>query len=137
MKISARNQLSGKVSEIIEGKVNAEVIMDVNGTMIKSIITNDAVQSMELKAGEEVTAIIKASQVIIAKENPGKISARNVLEAKVTEIIDGIVNCELKLNVGDNSVAAVITEDAVKDLEISVGDIVYAFIKANSIILAK
>jgi len=137
MKVSARNQLIGNITDIIEGKVNDEIIIDMSGTLLKSIITNNSVKSMELKVGDEIAAIIKASQVIIAKENPGKISTRNILEAKVTEIIEGIVNCEIKLSIGENTLAAIITEDALKDLDISLGDTVYALIKANSIILAK
>jgi molybdate transport system regulatory protein len=137
MKMSARNQLVGKVSEILKGQVNSEIIIDMNGTTLKSIITNDAVKSMEIVVGEEVTAIVKASQVMISKNNPGKISARNILEAQVSDIINGMVNCELKLSVGENSVTAIITEDALKELEISKGDTVYALIKANSITLAK
>ncbi len=137
MKISARNQLTGKVSKIIEGKVNSEVVIDMNGAALKAVITNDAVKDMGLSAGQEVTSIIKASNVIIAKNNPGKISTRNILEAKVEDVIDGMVSCELKLSVGENMITAIITEDAAQDLEISKGDTVYALIKANTIILAQ
>lgn len=137
MKVSARNQLVGNITDIIEGKVNDEIVIDMNGTPLKSIITKNSVQNMELAVGDQLTAIIKASQVIISKGHPGKISTRNILEAKVSEIIEGIVNCEVKLNVGENRLTAIITEDALKDLEISLNDTVYALIKANSIILAK
>ena len=137
MKVSARNQLVGNITQIIEGKVNSEIVIDVKGTVIKAIITNGSVINMELQVGDEVMAIIKASQVIISKGHPGKISTRNILETKVEEIVNGAVNCELKLSAGVNSIAAIITEDAVKDLEIAKGDTVFALIKANSIILAK
>lgn len=137
MKISARNQLAGNIVEIIEGKVNSEIVVDVDGILIKSVITNGSVISMELGIGDQVIAIIKASQVIIAKQHPGKISTRNILEAKVEDVINGAVNCELKLSVNSNEIAAIITEDAQKELEILKGDTVYALIKANSIILAK
>jgi molybdate transport system regulatory protein len=137
MKISARNQLRGNIVEIIEGKVNSEIVVDVNGMLIKSVITNGSVTNMELSLGDNVIAIIKASQVIIAKDHPGKISTRNILEARVDNIVNGAVNCELQLSVNSNDVAAIITEDAQRELEISKGDIVYALIKANSIILAK
>jgi molybdate transport system regulatory protein len=137
MKISARNQLAGNIVEIIDGKVNSEIVVDVDGILIKSVITNGSVISMELGIGDQVIAIIKASQVIIAKQHPGKISTRNILEAKVEDVINGAVNCELKLSVNSNEIAAIITEDAQKELEILKGDTVYALIKANSIILAK
>lgn len=117
--------------------MNSEIVIDVKGTTIKSIITNGSVNAMELKIGDEVMAIVKASQVIVAKNHPGRISTRNIIETKVEEVINGAVNCELKLSAGQISIAAIITEDAVKDLEINKGDTVFALIKANSIILAK
>jgi len=137
MKTSARNQLKGTVTQIIEGKVNDEVVIDVSGTTLKAVITREAVTEMELSAGSEVYAIIKASFVMIAKDKPGRISTRNVLETVVSDIVEGAVNCELKLSLGSATLTAVITEEAVKELEITKGETVYALIKASSIILAQ
>ena len=93
MKTSARNQLKGTVTQIIEGKVNDEVVIDVSGTTLKAVITREAVTEMELSAGSEVYAIIKASFVMIANDKPGRISTRNVLETVVSDIVEGAVNC--------------------------------------------
>lgn len=66
MKISARNQLKGKIVEIKKGSVNGEVIIDIgDGKEICSIITLDAINSLGLKVGSEATAIIKASNVLV------------------------------------------------------------------------
>ena len=137
MKTSARNQLKGTITQIIEGKVNDEVVIDISGTTLKAVITKEAVNEMALAVGTEVYAIIKASFVMIAKDKPGKISTRNVLETTVNDIIEGMVNSELKLSLGSSTLTAVITEEALKDLEIAKGDTVYALIKANCIILAQ
>lgn len=67
MKISARNQFKGKIDKIIFGAVNAEVIIVTDGgEKIVSIITIDAVKSLDLKEGKEVYAVIKASNVMVA-----------------------------------------------------------------------
>ncbi|AFS77806.1 molybdenopterin-binding protein Mop [Gottschalkia acidurici 9a] len=68
MKISARNQLKGKVLNINEGSVNSEVELDLgNGQTIVSIITKSSVENLDIKVGDEVTAIIKASAVMLGK----------------------------------------------------------------------
>ncbi|MDD2838336.1 TOBE domain-containing protein [Sulfuricurvum sp.] len=138
MKTSARNELKGTISEIKKGQINSEIVLNIGGgTVLKAVITNDSVDDMQLSIGESIYAIIKAPFVMVSKENPGKISTRNVIETKVLEVKNGIVNGELKLAMGDQTLTAVITEDAVEDLGFSVGDKVYALIKANFIILAK
>ncbi len=67
MKLSARNQLKGKVTDIKEGVVTARVIVDIgNGNKITSTISMDAVKDLDIKVGSEVTTIIKASSVMLA-----------------------------------------------------------------------
>jgi molybdopterin-binding protein len=69
MKISARNVLKGKVKEITTGAVNTEVIVELpGGTQIVSVVTKKAVESLGLKIGSEVYAVIKASSVMLASD---------------------------------------------------------------------
>jgi molybdopterin-binding protein len=67
MKLSARNQLKGKVVGVVKGQTTAHVRVDIGGNIITSSITNEAVDDLGLKIGDEVTAIIKSSDVIIGK----------------------------------------------------------------------
>ncbi|VVB70145.1 TOBE domain protein [uncultured archaeon] len=69
MKISARNILKGTVKSIIKGPVNAEVTVRLpEGGEIVSIITKASAESLGLKEGKEVYAVIKASNVMIATD---------------------------------------------------------------------
>lgn len=68
MKLSARNQLKGKVAGIDKGPVSSKVKIDVgNGLTITSTVTTETVEDLGLATGDEVVAIIKASDVIIGK----------------------------------------------------------------------
>jgi molybdopterin-binding protein len=66
MRLSARNQLSGTVKSVNEGAAIANVELDVNGQRLVASITVEAVRELGLQEGSEVTAIIKASDVILA-----------------------------------------------------------------------
>ncbi len=68
MKLSARNQLRGTVSNITRGEAIANVVIDVGGQRLVSSITVEAVADLGLSEGSEVTAVIKASDVILATE---------------------------------------------------------------------
>ncbi|MGO9823285.1 MAG: TOBE domain-containing protein [Solirubrobacteraceae bacterium] len=68
MKLSARNQLAGTVSEINRGAAIANVVIDVGGQRLVSSITVEAVDELGLTEGSRVTAVIKASDVLIATE---------------------------------------------------------------------
>jgi molybdopterin-binding protein len=66
MALSARNQIKGTVTEITQGEAIANVEIDVNGMRLVASITVEAVKELELREGTEITAIIKASDVILA-----------------------------------------------------------------------
>jgi molybdopterin-binding protein len=68
MKLSARNQLRGTVTEIRRGEAIANVVLDVAGQRLVASITVEAVQDLGLAEGSEITAVIKASDVIVATE---------------------------------------------------------------------
>lgn len=65
MKLSARNQLKGQITQIVKGATTSHITIDVNGTIITSAITNEAVEELSLTVGKEAYAVIKASSVMI------------------------------------------------------------------------
>jgi molybdopterin-binding protein len=68
MKLSARNQLKGKVVDVIKGATTSHVRIDIgSGVIITSSITNEAVTDLALAKGDEAWAVIKASDVMIGK----------------------------------------------------------------------
>ncbi len=68
MKLSARNQLKGKVIAVQKGATTGHVKIDIGGgAIVTSSITNEAVDELALSLGDEVVAVIKASDVIVLK----------------------------------------------------------------------
>jgi len=68
MELSARNQIAGRITSVRIDGLMAEVSVDIGGGKeIISTITRTSAQRLDLKAGDQITAIIKASEVLIAK----------------------------------------------------------------------
>ena len=71
MKLSARNTLEGKVVKVKKGAVNAEVTLEVApGVELVAVITLASVTSLGLEAGRDAYAVIKASSVMVAVDEP-------------------------------------------------------------------
>ena len=66
--LSARNQLPGTIKTIKLGTVMAEVVVEVAGVEVVAAITRGSVESLGLKKGDEVRAVVKATEVMIAKD---------------------------------------------------------------------
>jgi molybdate transport system regulatory protein len=138
MKTSARNQFRGTVKAVHKGAVNADVILDIgDGLEIFANITNEAIEDLGLKPGRAAVALIKASFILLSPDPDIRISARNRLRGTVTEIIPGVVNCEIKLRLaGDRVLTAIVTSDAVEELGLVKGAASTALIKASHIMIA-
>jgi molybdopterin-binding protein len=68
MRISARNRLRGRVVGIDRGATTAHVRIDVNGAVVTAAITNEAVDELQLKVGDDAYAVVKASDVMVGKD---------------------------------------------------------------------
>ena len=133
MKLSARNQIAGKIVRIEEGAVNGIVTLEFAGGNISGTISMASIKELELAPGKDAAAIIKATEVMIGLGNL-TLSARNKINGTISSIEEGAVNAIVTLNVpGNNHISATISMDAVKELELSVGMDAIAVIKASSV----
>jgi len=68
MKLSARNQIKGKITAVAKGQTTGHVHIDIGGGVtVHSSITNEAIDELALKVGDDAWAVIKASDVMVAK----------------------------------------------------------------------
>lgn len=138
MAISARNVFAGTVSEIREGAVNAEVSLAVTGgDVIVATVTLDSLKALGLAVGSAATAFVKAPSIMLVTGNDSvRFSARNHLKGSVSEVKTGAVNSEVVVKLaGGSEVKAIVTNDAVTDLALSVGSAAGVLFKAGSVIL--
>jgi molybdopterin-binding protein len=68
MKIGARNQIHGTITEVHKGATTAHVLIDVGGATLTASIINEAVDQLKLVKGQKAYAVIKASDVMIGVE---------------------------------------------------------------------
>jgi molybdopterin-binding protein len=69
VKISARNQIPARVTSITHGEAIANVVLDANGTRLVASVTIEAVNELGIAEGSAVTAVVKASDVILAVDS--------------------------------------------------------------------
>ena len=138
MQTSARNQFSGVVAQATAGAVNDEIIIAINGgQQIVATVTHDSAARLGLKTGGKVVALVKATSVIVMVDaDATKVSARNFVQGKVTNLTKGAVNADVTIT-GDNgmAVAAIITNASVDRLGLAVGKPAAAMFKASSVIV--
>jgi molybdate transport system regulatory protein len=138
MKTSARNQFFGTVSGIRPGAVNDEIELDIaGGHRIVAIVTHESTASLGLAPGAQAFALVKASSIILMTEGEGaRFSARNQLAGTVSRLTPGAVNTEVVLDLtGGGSIAAIITNESARSLELAEGRTATAMFKASSVIV--
>lgn len=137
MKISARNVFKARVTAIVAGPVNAEVMLELpGGDPLVAVVTQASVRELGLTEGREAWAIIKAPWVIVSTDAGLRLSARNQLRGTVSEVSPGAINAEVTIALpGSTLVHAIVTCDAVAELGLVPGVAATAIIKASHIVL--
>jgi molybdate transport system regulatory protein len=139
MKLSARNQLKGTVEAVTEGAVNGVVTIKLGQDTLSADITMDAIEDLGLEAGKEATAVIKASNVMIAagSERIDRLSARNQLPGTVSKVTKGAVNGHVTLALaGGGSLTSSITNEAIEQLGLTEGSPALGVVKATDVMVA-
>ena len=139
MKTSARNALRGVIDRVVEGAVNAEVVLKIgDGAEIVAIVSRQSVRDLGLAPGRAAIALIKSSFVILARDEGAlQTTARNTLRGVVADIEHGAVNDEITLDLGGGkTLTATITHQSAEALDLRSGEPAAALIKASHVILA-
>jgi molybdate transport system regulatory protein len=137
--ISARNQISGKVSEIESGSAMSVVTIAAHGQRFVSAITTAAVKELGLKTNDPVFAVIKSTDTVLMKGDAGnvQISARNTLNGRVSDIRKGEAMGCITVNTESGKLTATITRQAIEDMQIQDGEQVTAVFNATEVLLQK
>lgn len=138
MKTSARNQFAGTVSAVRPGAINDEITLDIGGgQLIVATVTRESREELGLAVGAKAFALVKASSVVLMTDcDDVRLSARNQLKGKVTQLIDGAVNSEAVVELpGGGAVASIVTLASAKSLGLAHGVHAVAVFKASSVIL--
>lgn len=140
LKTTARNQYRGRVTYLVKGAVNSEVVLDLSGgDRLVAIVTNESVECLGLKEGDEAYAMVKESSVIVTlDEGPGvKYSARNRLCGVVDRCQEGAVNGEVRIRLdGGKAITSIITNESIRKLGLKEGVRACGLVKATEVVVA-
>lgn len=139
MRSSARNQFRGRVVAIRRGAVNDEIGLEIaGGHRLVATITRESTEALGLGVGAEAFALVKASAVVlVAGDRDARYSARNQLRGTIGRILPGPVSSEVVIDLPDaGSIAATLTSESCRSLELAVGAPCTAIFKASSVMLA-
>lgn len=137
VRISARNQLKAKVTEIQKGAVESELFLQLHDEeSFMAVITNDSLETLDLNVGSEVYAIFKANAVILSTDTTLKKSDRNRFSGVVSRISRGSFDAEVVVELKNgNTICSTMSIDTLDELNLKSGMEVVAFCKPNSIII--
>ncbi|AIR62231.1 transporter [Cedecea neteri] len=139
MTISARNQLTGTISNVTDGAVNDEIELTLSGGgKLVAVVTRSSKEALGLVNGKQAVALIKAPWVVLASEDCGyHFSARNQFTGAVKAIAEGAVNTTVHIQTDAGfELTAVVTNEAADEMALKVGSRLLALVKASSVLIA-
>ncbi|MEN8188059.1 MAG: TOBE domain-containing protein [Bacteroidota bacterium] len=131
------NKLEGKIESIsVKGSLSL-VMVNVNNTLLTTIVIDNPETSPYLKEEKPVKVIFKETEVIIGKGEQNQISLQNKFKGKIDSIDTGELLCKININTSVGKIASIITANAVRKLDLKPGTEVTAMIKTNEMMLSK
>jgi molybdate transport system regulatory protein len=137
-KTSARNSFFGKIQAIQKGDIQSRVeLLTIGGQRITTLITNDSLLRLGLKAGKWITAEVKAPWVFLQKsDREPECSAENRFPAVVERVLGGEINTEYVVRMADGTrICSVVTSDSGRRLDLRPGDAVWVLFNCFSVVL--
>ncbi len=132
MQISARNQIQGRIKSIKKKRVNSEISLSLkSGNELISVITNSAVESLNLKINDDVIAIFKSSSVKISK----KPLAFNSFVGSVRQLYYGKKNVEIILDLGEEE--SIVSVLPIEENSFEVGVSAIASVEAKDVMIGR
>ena len=137
-KISARNVFQAEVVKIEAGPVDVEVALRLSDQLpLHAIVTNDALEELDLKPGRRALALVKSSFVELSRVDAPPLYERNRLVGRITRRIDAAPRSEFMLDIGGGkSLTAVISHARAQTLGLVEGDEAAAQFAPENVILA-
>ncbi len=138
LRISARNQLFGKIVEIRKDRVSADVDFELkSGVILRSNITLDALNELDIDIDDEIVGIIKASSILISTSKDFKRNI-NVFEGHIEDLEIGKINANVKLQINNiDKIWLTCKSPLVDELDLSIGKKVFIFIRPKNILIGK
>lgn len=133
--ISARNKMKGEVINVNKGAVNGIVKVKFGSNTVSATISLEAIKELGITEGKEVTAIAKATDVMVGVGEIKEISARNIFKGEVVKINEGAVNSIVNIKVEDTLFSATISKEAAEELKLAEGKEASVIIKATSVMI--
>jgi molybdate transport system regulatory protein len=136
-KTSARNTFFGKISTIQKGDIQTKVeLVTIGGYCLTTVITNDSLARLGLKAGTLVTAEVKAPWMVLQKGEEPQCSAENRFHGTIDRIIQGKVTTEYVVRIPDGTeLCSVVTSDISRWLDLHENDPVWAIFNCFAVVL--
>ncbi len=131
------NRLQGVISQVQTDGHLTILKVQVKDQILSSILIDSPVTNPILKIGAPIAAIFKETEVIIGRGDVSNISLRNKIKGRVDQIESGQLLARLSIQTNIGVINSVITAQAVKNLNISVGDEVWAMIKTNEVMVSQ